>query len=151
MARRKTSPAKGSSAASKAAAKPEAEKAEAAGTQPPVVYRKRKRRKKKRRYSRGLRDVQRLGLGVVRASDRLTDAVAAGVTTFRKESNKSSRKRRDGAIRDALDNWSSAMSETIRKSADAPLDITRKVSTRRFGKQVRDVVRLLPNPFPFLR
>ncbi|MCP4655186.1 MAG: hypothetical protein GY856_07175, partial [bacterium] len=68
---------------------------------------------------------------------------AAGLTEFRKQSNRSSRRRRDGAILDALDNWSRAVGETVRKSANAPYDFTKMIGSRRIGRQVRAVSRLV--------
>lgn len=131
-----------------AAAAAPAQPAEAA--EPTVVYRKKK--KKKRKYTQGLKDVQRLQRGAVRATDRVADAVAAGMADFRKRNNKSSRKRRDGAIVDAFDNWTRAASKTIQRSADAPFDLTRGIRTRRLVRQARVLAELVPNPFfPFLR
>lgn len=133
--------------ATQAAAKPAPPEQEPQTAPPPgvIVYRK-KKKKRRRRYTRGLRDFQQLGRGVVRASDRIADAVAAGLTDFRKRSNRSARRRRDGALRDALPNLSRAMGETLRRSADAPYDVTRRIYTNWVARQVRAVSRLVSSP-----
>lgn len=115
---------------------------------PNLVYKidyKRKKRKK-RKYSSGLKDVQRLELGLTRASNRLSRAVSDGLRTYRRKRDKSSRKKKDGAIRDAVENWSKGLSRTIRVGSDAPYDVGKKVNTSRFGRQLRDAVRLIVPP-----
>src|SRR6185503_483168 len=80
----------------------------------PVVI-KLKGNKKKRKYTRGTKDIQRLERGVTKASRRLSRAVASGFATYEKKRNKSSRKKRDGAIRDAIENWTRAYGRATRK------------------------------------
>lgn len=133
-------------AATQAAAEPAAPEQEPQAPPPGVIVYRKKKKKGRRRYTRGLRDFQQLQRGVVRASDRIADAVAAGVTEFRRQSNRSARRRRDGALRDAIPNLSRAMGETLRRSADAPYDVTRRIYTNWLARQVRAVSRLVSTP-----
>jgi Family of unknown function (DUF6312) len=116
---------------------------------PNLVYRidyKRKKKRKKRKYSSGLKDIQQFERGLSRASQRLSRAVTDGLRTYRRRRDKSARKKKDGAIRDAVENWSKGLSRTIRVSSDAPYDVGKKVNTSRFGRQLRDAVRLVVPP-----
>ncbi len=116
-----------------------------------VVVLKRGKSKKKRRYSSGLEDVQRLERRVVRAADRVADAVAAGMDNFRRRSDRSALKKRDGALRDLVDNLSRSTAKTVRKASRAPRDLTRGFGLLRWS-QVRGLVNLATAPLAgFLR
>ena len=104
-------------------------------TAPILVHVDRKRRKK--RYTRGLRDVQTTNRGFARVSRRLVRAVARGMTTYLKESNKSARKKRDGAWRDYGLNVSDAIATSLREASGIPRDLVRTVSTRRWRRAMR--------------
>ena len=84
-----------------------------------------KKKKKKRKYSRGLKDFQRSGRSMTKISSRLTRAVAQGVDTFAKASDKSAGKKRDGAMRDFGLNMAKGFSKTLRKSSRTPLDLAK--------------------------
>jgi hypothetical protein len=103
-------------------------------------------KRRKRKYSRGLREVQRWERGTARASRRIGRAIAAGLDTYFERRERSSYKRRDGAIRDALKNWSKGMSKTLRKASDAPYDIVKALDTRSVRRTVKLVVRSLSLP-----
>jgi hypothetical protein len=110
----------------------------------PIVYEVRSggKGKKKKKYSRGLKEPQKLEEGTVRATERLAQAAVDGLGTFRKRCNRSSRKRRDGALKDALRNLSRGMEDALTTAAKAPSDLTRKVSVRR-------LTRIVLPPFPW--
>lgn len=138
----------------KAAAQDAAVAQEAAGAPAVVVLKARKSgKKKKRKYTRGLKDLQRWERGGVRASNRLVDAVASGLTDYRKRSNRSARKKRDGAVRDALDNLGRAAGKTLRRSSKAPFDLLRRASLSGVRwRDVRGLTRWVASPFGlFLR
>src|SRR6266446_5186121 len=105
--------------------------AEAKGERVVVVVDKKKR--KKRRYTRGMRSMQELEMGVTRASQQIGKAVARGLTVYRRRRNKSSRNRRDGAIRDIVENVGKAMSRGLRSGSDAPYQFAKAVNSRRFS------------------
>ena len=102
---------------------------------PLVVQVDKKRRKK--RYSRGLRDIQTTNRGFVKSSRRLMRAVTRGMSTYLKESNKSARKKRDGAWRDFGFNVSDAIGTSLREVSGIPRDLVRTVSTRRWRRAMR--------------
>jgi hypothetical protein len=107
---------------------------------------KKKKKKKKRRYTRGSRDLQELGRGYTRSATRVADAVAQGLDEYRSLSNKSSRKKRDGAIRDLPENLSLALGVTMRRASRAAYDVARRLRTRRLWKQTR----VLLSPFSII-
>ncbi|MDA8018889.1 MAG: hypothetical protein MPN21_15720 [Thermoanaerobaculia bacterium] len=107
-------------------------------------------KKRRKKYSKGLRDIQRLERGLSKASHRMVSAVEKGMRTYRKRSEKSARKAKDGALRDSLVNVAVASSETLAESAKVPLDLMESVDTKRVWKRVRPVLRTLSRPI-FLR
>lgn len=109
-----------------------------------------KARKRRKKYSKGLRDVQRLERGLSKASHRMVSAVEKGMRTYRRRSEKSARKAKDGALRDSFVNVAVASSETLAESAKIPLDLMEGVDTKRVWKRVRPVLRALSRPI-FLR
>ena len=112
----------------------------------PQVFEVRRKRGKKK-YSRGLKDVQRFEDGLTTAAKRLSRAVEKGLRVYRKRRNKSARKRKDGAIRDGLDNLSIGLGRTLRVASDAPYDFTRKVNSKRFSRDLRNTLRFFTLPF----
>jgi hypothetical protein len=102
---------------------------------PLVVQVDKKRRKK--RYSRGLRDLQISNRGLARTSRRLLKAVERGMKTYLKESNKSARKKRDGALRDMGRNVSDAIGSGLRELSGIPRDVARTLSTRSTRRSMR--------------
>ena len=108
------------------------------------VYTKKKR--KKRRYSRGLKDVQNLERGLTRASKRISRALDRGLSRYIRLRDRSSRRKRDGAIRDVLKNASRALGRGLRAGSNAPYDLIRDINTKRFSRRLRDTVRYLTPP-----
>ena len=96
---------------------------------------KTKNKKKKRRYSRGLEDIQRSGRGFARISSRVMRSVSKGMEEFRKASDKSSYKKRDGALRDLVLNMGKASSKSLRVSSRVPRDLA-KAMNQRSGRRV---------------
>ena len=111
-----------------------------------VHIRYRKTKKKKRKYTRGLKDLQKLERGLSKAARRLSRAAAGGVSLYRRRSNKSSRKKRDGAIKDGLENWTRGLGKAVRKSGDGPYDIAKSLNSKRVSRQVRSALRLMIPP-----
>jgi len=104
------------------------------------------RKKKKRRYSFGLGTIQELERGVTRSLETVTKGVARTFSDYTDRSDKSARKKRDGALRDGIENWTKALSKGMRIAGDAPYDFVRQVNRGPGSKQVRDTVRLLTPP-----
>jgi hypothetical protein len=105
------------------------------------------RSKKKKKYTRGLRDIQKFDRGLAKASRRVNRAVADGYATYLKKSDKSARKRRDGAIKDAFQNWAKAMGKTVRRASSAPEILAESMDTKSNRRQVRTLVQLFTFPF----
>ncbi len=105
-----------------------------------------KKRKRKRKYTRGTRTYQEFEMGASRAVGELAKAVSKGLSTYRRRRNKSSRKRRDGALRDMLNNTGKAVSRGLKAGSDAPYEFAKAVNSRRFSKQLRNAVRIVLPP-----
>jgi hypothetical protein len=96
-------------------------------------------RKPKRQYSKHLKGVQQLERGMSKAAHRLVSSVDEGLRMWRKSTDKSSRKKKDGAIRDAVTNYAKAVSKGLRVASAVPLDLsgsTRKFTLRHFVARV---------------
>ncbi len=106
-----------------------------------------KKKTRKKKYSRGLRDLQRLGAGSVRAAERIGRAVEVGLRGYRRRSNKSARKGRDGALRDAFENAAIAAGKAIEASARAPRDLAKGLDTKRMWRRARPLARMVATPF----
>jgi hypothetical protein len=105
----------------------------------PIVIKTKK--KKKYKYSRGLRDLQKSGRSVSKVSSRLARSVSKGMDAYRKASDKSARKKRDGAIRDFGLNMAKGVSKTLRESSRTPYDLARAMSQRGSRRLIRRQVR----------
>jgi hypothetical protein len=102
--------------------------------------------KKKRRYSRGLGTLQHLVRGAARSAETVTAGVARVFSTYNERSDKSARRKRDGALRDGIENWTKAFSKGLQVAGDAPYKFVKEVNRGPGSKQVRDSVRLLTPP-----
>jgi hypothetical protein len=101
----------------------------------PIVINIKKKKKRKKRYSRGLKDLQQTGRGFTKLSSRLARSVYKGMERFRKASDKSASKKRDGALRDILLNMGKASSKSLRISSRIPLDLA-KTMNQRSGRRI---------------
>src|SRR4029453_1283784 len=95
--------------------------------------------RRKRKYSKGLRPVQEFERHTSRALHRVVCSVEEGVREWRDETDRSARRRRDGAIRDALDNFAKATGKQLRVMSRTPEDMVRAVRSLRIGKTVRRI------------
>jgi hypothetical protein len=87
----------------------------------------RKKKKKKKKFSRGMAGGQKVEISVTRGAHRLAVAVEEALSTWRNERNRSSRKKRDGAIRDVVKNSGKALSKFGRQAAKIPQDLTQSL------------------------
>jgi hypothetical protein len=104
--------------------------------------------KKKLKYSKGLGEFQRADRALSKASVRISRAIADGFATYQKRSEKSAEKQRDGAIKDAVQNWSKAFSKVTTRAGKAPYALAKAMNTRRMQRRARDLVRMLTPFFP---
>jgi hypothetical protein len=108
-------------------------------TKPIVINKK----QKKRRYSRGLRDLQVTGRRTARITSRIGRSVTKGFDAFRKASDKSARKRRDGGLIDLNLNIAKGVSRSLRETSRIPLDLAKAVDTRALRRSRRRQTRTL--------
>lgn len=94
-----------------------------------------------RKYSKRNENVQRFERHASRGLHRLAKSVEAGMREWRKATDRSSRKRTDGAIRDALENSARAVGKQIRMASRVPEDAVRAVRTLKVTRALR---RLFP-------
>jgi hypothetical protein len=104
------------------------------------------KKKKKLRYSFGLGTIQHLERGVTRSLETVSKGVARTFSEYSERSGSSARKKRDGALRDGIANWTKALSKGMRIAGEAPYDFVKNVNRGPGSKQVRETVRLLTPP-----
>jgi hypothetical protein len=106
-------------------------------TTPVIIKLGKSNKKKKKKYSRGTKGLQRLIVGVSKATSRSANSLAKGTKTFAKRSNKSARKKRDGSIRDSLRNASRGISDGFTELGKAPNEIARRIGTGQVRRAFR--------------
>jgi hypothetical protein len=84
--------------------------------------------------------------GVSKASQRITRAVELGVFRWQKKRRRSSKKKRDGALRDAIENGLFAAGVALKEASWAPGDLFKPLGPKRDPRLV--LVRAL---LPFTR
>lgn len=103
----------------------------------PIRMEREKKRKKRKKYSRGTKGFQRLFLGVASAFEKSSRGFRDGARTWVRRSKRSSRKKKDGLIRDAFSNASKAIRKGSKQVSRAPEEITKRFNTRRGWRMVR--------------
>jgi hypothetical protein len=83
-------------------------------------------KKRKKKYSsRGLKFGQKAEVPLTRGAQRFARAVEEGLGMWRKKRKSSARKKRNGALRDALKNYGKAATRFQKVAARIPEEITR--------------------------
>lgn len=102
------------------------------------VFEYRRRRNGRRRYTLGTRGLQHYALGASAASNRVARGIARGMATFYRGSRRSSERRRDGIIRDAILNATRGFRDASRQLGRAPYVFARQMQgdTRRFFRSL---------------
>ena len=125
------------------------------GSQPVIVLKVRKRGRRgrggRKRYSKNTKDAQRLTYGTARAFYRLADGLAAGADSFRRRSDRSARRKKDGLAIDFYRNYARGIDRASRQAGKAPRDIAREISGRRAWKSVRYLIKNSPFRFGYVR
>jgi hypothetical protein len=85
-------------------------------------------------YSEGTKDAQKLVEGTVNVFEKLTRAVADGVSTYKDKHYESAAAKEDGALRDIVENVGEGLSEALGTAAEAPRELTKKVSLKRLTR-----------------
>jgi len=86
---------------------------------------KQKKNKKKKKYSRFARGPQKTEEAIVKGVHRMARAVEEGLSNWRASNKKSSKKKRDGAVKDAIKNFGKATSKIGREAAKVPADVAK--------------------------
>ncbi len=102
--------------------------------------------RKKRKYSRRMRAGQEIERGVSRAAASVGDAIALTFNTYKKRSRESSFNKRDGAVKDAIKNWTKAYGKGMKEASDAPYQLVKAVNSSKASKQIRDAVKMFTPP-----
>lgn len=129
----KASPA-GASAETVTAAGPAGEVASFRGHAQPIVVNFKD--KKKRKYSRRLKGLQQQLRSGTKVTDRLFDAISAGIGKYRKRSDRSSEKKRDGLLKDIFKNSASGLGASLKKSSKVPSLLAKSVNKKAIKRQV---------------
>lgn len=98
----------------------------------PIVIRlerSKKKSKSKRKYSRGSKASQRLVQGFADAFSRSANSLRLGTRTFAKRSKRSSKKRKDGLVRDSLRNASRGVGKGMEELGKAPYQVAKRIGT----------------------
>lgn len=87
---------------------------------------------RKRRYTGGTGILQEIGLGFNQAAVDLTRAVSVAMETYQERADRSSYDKRDGMVKDMLQNVTKAASAGLKEAADAPYDLVKTVTSGKF-------------------
>lgn len=109
----------------------------------PIVLTFKNKKKRKRRYSKGLGEIQRLERHLARSTHRSVRATEKGISSYRRLSIKSARKKRDGVIRDFIPNSGTALSRALRVASPLPNDIARAMNTKLYRRGLKRQIRAL--------
>jgi hypothetical protein len=81
--------------------------------------------------SKAAREAKRVERGLSKASQRLARAVELGLESWQRRRDKSARRRRDGAVEDALRNTAFAAGTIVKEASWASSDFIRALGRRR--------------------
>jgi len=104
---------------------------------------KRTGRGKKRRYSKGLKGTQTFERRISKSAHRVTKAVEKGVREYLDERNRSSERRKDGALIESYVNVARGVSEGIADASPAITDVAKAINSKRTRKVMRNVINAL--------
>ncbi len=115
----------------------------------PVVldYKKWKKKAKnkdkegKPRYSKALKDAQRLEGDAVHIAQTAARAFSKSIDTYEGERQRSAKKKTDGAMKDFFHNSAEAASTFLKEASDIPVDVADSVSRLSLRKKLRKSLR----------
>lgn len=111
---------------------------------PPSVVVVKSKKKKGKKYSKQLRPLQELEIAVSKGNQRIAKAVHKGLVTWNKNRDLSSKKSRDGAIKDGLKNANKSLREVAVAGVKAQADVLDSVVDMKSTKILtKSAVRLL--------
>ncbi len=102
---------------------------------PRVIVMDRKRKKKKKKYSRRNRSSQEFEVATTKSTRQITRAVDRGISEWTRLRRKSSRKKKDGAVKDSSRNARKALSKAVRIAGKAPKKFLDELESTRLYKR----------------
>jgi hypothetical protein len=93
------------------------------------------------RYSSRYEGLQKAERRLTRASHQLGEAVLAGIESWDRSREKSARSKKDGAVKDGLENFTKAYAKTIREAAGVPRQVVKGVA-QLYPKKARKLLGL---------
>lgn len=117
----------------------------------PVVINLKQKKKRKRRYSKELEEIQQMERHLTRSTHRMAQAIEQGLAAYRKRSDRSARKKKDGAILNFIPDSAWAMSRALEEASPIPYDIARAMSTKRSRQRLRRQLRMATRTLRTLR
>ena len=88
------------------------------------------------RYSKKLKATQKAEKRVTSAQHRMADAIVSGIQSWERSREKSAHKKKDGAVKDALENYAKAYAKVVEESSRVPRDLVKGVLAL-YPKKVR--------------
>jgi len=110
------------------------------GLPQPIVIRL---KKKKRRYSSSLKTIQRRMRSSTKVTDRVLDAISSGLGKYRKRADRSSKKKKDGILKDFVNNSAAGLGATLRKSSKLPELIAKSMRSQKSSRRQVNVIKAL--------
>ncbi len=95
----------------------------------------------KPKYTRSLKDVQRLDEDNVHIAQKTARALSKGIDTYEKERRRSAKKKKDGAIEDFYQNSAKAASTSLKEVSDIPVDLADSLNRLALRKNIRKSLR----------
>jgi hypothetical protein len=95
----------------------------------------------KPKYSKGLKDIQRLEGDSVHVAQTAARALSKSIDVYNQERQQSAKKKTDGALEDLIHNSAKATSTYLKEASDIPVDLADAVSRLSFGKNLRKGLR----------
>ena len=99
-----------------------------------LEYKKWKKKEKnkpkegKAKYTRGLKDIQRMEGDSVHLVKTAARAISKGIDTYDQARQQSAKKKTNGAMRDFINNSAKATSAFLKESSDIPVDLAESIS-----------------------
>lgn len=109
----------------------------------------------KKKFTKNTKSAQQASLDMSKAGKKMTKAVSKGISAYMDRHEKSSRKRKDGAVLDSFVNFSRGFSEGISAGAPAFSDMSKafdrtwnsKKNRKQMKKQMKRMRKMAPVPF----
>ena len=93
------------------------------------------------KYSKGLKNVQRLEGNILHVTKRSANALSKGLDTYAYERKISAQEKTDGVIKDFVDNSAKAASASMKAASEIPIDITESLDIKPNRKRLRKNLR----------